>query len=140
MGSIEGKPQVEKGEDGKWPANEALADFVVREQRRNEDKNLRDAGEQRRMEQASLKPIESEVREPRIGEEVCIPGADSHTGGLTRISETERGISGGREVWKVRVEAYPRTLYTWEDLFLNQAYYKEHFGNQQATITDPHAV
>lgn len=135
----EGAPKVEKGPDGKWPANEALAAFVDKEVRLKEDKDLADAERTERAKQQSLEPLESAVREPRMGEEICVPPADNHTGGRSRISKIERGTSGGREVWKVRVDGIPRTLYTWEDLFANQAYLKENFGHQRATITDPYA-
>lgn len=125
--------------DEKYPANEALADFVDKEQRRKEEKDLGAAEERDRARSQSLETIESEVREPRMGEEVYVPPADNHTGGLSRVNKIERGISGGREVWKVRVEGIPRTLYTWESLFANQAYLKENFGHQRATITDEYA-
>lgn len=133
----EGMPKMNS--DEKYPANEALADFVDKEQRHKEEKELDATEERERARSQSLETIESEVRAPQMGERIYVPPADSHLGGFSTISEVTRGISGGREVYKVRVADIPRTLYTWEALFANQAYLKENFGHQRATITDEYA-
>lgn len=125
--------------DEKYPANEALADFVDKEQRHKEEKELDAAEEGERGRSQSLETIESEVRAPRMGERIYVPPADNHLGGYSSVSEIKRGTSGGRETYFVKVSGIPRTEYNWEELFANQAYLKENFGDQRATITDPYA-
>lgn len=130
---------MNKKSDEKYPANEALADFVDKEQRHKDEKEFGAAEERERVSSQSLETVESEVRAPRMGERIYVPPADNHLGGFSSISEVKRGTSGGREVYFVKVDGIPRTNYNWEELFANQAYLKENFGHQRATITDKYA-
>ena len=61
------------------------------------------------------------MAKPAVGTDIYVPssiyldhGLDDVLGGLARVTNVRRGLSGGRRVWYVAVREHPGREYNWE--------------------------